>query len=85
MTPWWWLSFADGEKPKGEQFLGGCLVQADDFLGAVAEATRIGINPGGECRGLGPIPEPGPIPVNVLLSKYQIPDAEKWPEMEETH
>lgn len=51
-TPgWWWLSFADETG-----FLGGSLVWADNFLEAHLEATRLGLNPGGEVLGTGPIP-----------------------------
>ena len=46
---WWWLSFADGEKPKGEQFLGVAVVKAINVTEAIREAWRLGINPGGEC------------------------------------
>lgn len=46
-----WLSFADGNLPKGTQFLGACIVCADTFLDAVSKAHRLGINPGGEVIG----------------------------------
>jgi len=29
-TKTFWLSFCDGERPKGEQFLGGCLVDVTE-------------------------------------------------------
>ncbi len=53
---WWWLSFADGSLPTGQQFLGACLVQARGFLGATLVARMMGLNPGGEVKGVGPIP-----------------------------
>ena len=46
-----WLSFCDENKPEGEQFLGVCIVESPaalDIGGAVAEAWRLGINPGGQ-------------------------------------
>jgi hypothetical protein len=30
VTDWFYLSFADGNLPKGQQFLGGCYVRAPD-------------------------------------------------------
>jgi hypothetical protein len=48
---WWWLSFADPRKPKGQQFLGACLVQGYGLGTAIQEARRRGINPGGEVKG----------------------------------
>lgn len=53
---WWWLSFCDGDRPAGSQFLGACLVKASGFFGATMVARSLGCNPGGECQGLGPIP-----------------------------
>lgn len=49
---WWWLSFADASLPRGEQFLGGCVVRAMGMGTAVRESHRLGINPGGEVRGM---------------------------------
>lgn len=45
---WWWLSFADTKKPKGEQFLGVAIVRANGAAEAVRIAWKLGINPGGE-------------------------------------
>ena len=42
---WWYLSFAGDEG-----FLGGAYVQARGILTAVREASRLGINPGGEVK-----------------------------------
>lgn len=47
----WWLSFADGDLPKGQQFLGACIVRAPNFGAAVGMAHLIGCNPGGEAQG----------------------------------
>ena len=57
---YWYLSFATDE----DGFRGGNIVQADDFLGAVSESSRLGINPHGQCIGL-------------PLSEANIP-AEEW-------
>lgn len=48
---WWWLSFCDTTRPKGEQFLGVAIVQAGGIVSAVGEAHRLGCNPGGEVQG----------------------------------
>lgn len=46
---WWYCSFADADKPKGEQFLGGCYVgPAPDIATAITQTHILGINPGGE-------------------------------------
>lgn len=44
----WWLSFADSERPKGQQFLGAAVVEAPSHLDAVLKSHRLSINPGGE-------------------------------------
>lgn len=45
-----YLSFCDLNKPDGEQFLGGTVVEAQDSVDAVIEAHLLGINPGGQVR-----------------------------------
>ena len=66
MAVWYYLSFADAKRPKGQQFLGGCYievppdVQGDTRLmlwAALRRTHEIGINPGGDVRAHGPIPE----------------------------
>lgn len=47
----WWLSFADGTREVGTQFLGACIVDAEDFFDAVRASHRHKINPGGEVQG----------------------------------
>ena len=47
-----WLSFADPNLPKGAQFLGASIIRASHFLEAVKVAHALGINPGGECKGV---------------------------------
>jgi hypothetical protein len=71
---WWWLSFADGNLPKGTQFLGAAVVEACGMAGAAFEAHRLGINPGGEVLGI-EIPDKGVPPEshrNRLLSREEV-------------
>lgn len=49
-----WLSFADSKRPKGQQFLGACIVpmgetgdKREDYKVAIQNAWRLGCNPGG--------------------------------------
>lgn len=55
----YWLSFADGDRPKGTQFLGACIVEGGnsgdkraDLRAAVQNAWLHGCNPGGEVMSL---------------------------------
>lgn len=55
-----WLSFCDGDRPAGDQFLGACIVRIHatdeprhDTREAIQAAWRLGCNPGGECRLIG--------------------------------
>lgn len=44
-----WLSFADDDRPEGQQFLGACIIpEAADFLEAMTLAWVFGLNPGGQ-------------------------------------
>lgn len=49
-APWWWLSFADPELPKGSQFLGVSIVQCHIGELAPSEAWTQGCNPGGQVQ-----------------------------------
>ena len=74
---WWWLSFADPERPEGTQFLGVAIVQAPGIVSAAAVAHRLNINPGGEVAGI-PIPAeqvPADQYRNRLLTKQEIQEA----------
>ena len=51
MAKWWWLSFCDERRPRGDRFLGVCIVQGDELADAIQEAWRLGCNPGGEVLG----------------------------------
>lgn len=68
-----WLSFADGDRPKGSQFLGVALVSAPGFIEAVRLTHHLGINPGGEVQIM-PIPPHHAVPVeyqNRLLTREE--------------
>ena len=52
----YWLSFCDASRPRGEQFLGACIVDAASPKDAFDETVRCGINPGGEAL-IVPAPE----------------------------
>jgi|SRR5882757_3618021 len=44
----WYMSFADASKPEGpQQWLGACIVDANDAIEAIQEAWRQKCNPGG--------------------------------------
>lgn len=45
---YWWLSFADSNKPKGEQFLGATIVKAGGPASAIRRTHVLNINPGGQ-------------------------------------
>jgi hypothetical protein len=53
---WWWLSFCDPERPRGQQFLGACVVRARGVATACRASWTLGCNPGGEMMAL-PAPE----------------------------
>ena len=70
----WWLSFADPNLPKGTQFLGVVIIECIDIADGVAKAHSLGINPGGEVKG---IEIPGEVTsayCNKLLSKKEMED-----------
>lgn len=48
ITGWWWLSFADPDRPKGEHFLGLCIVPGGNPVQAGQIAWALGCNPGGQ-------------------------------------
>lgn len=62
----WYLSFA-----RPDVFLGGCVVEADSLELAVQEATRLGINPGGEVLGFN-FTWDCPFPIGQLLGKTEL-------------
>lgn len=53
----YWFSFADSALPKGQQFLGACMLEVqtlpddkDTVRAAVNKSHSLGINPGGEIQ-----------------------------------
>lgn len=71
----WWLSFADGSKPKGSTFLGVVIVEAYGFTDAIQKSHDLGINPGGEVQGF-LVPSDGhPVALhNRLLQRDELED-----------
>ena len=59
---WWWLSFCDPDRPKGERFLGVAIVPGITIVDACETAWDLGINPGGQ----------------VLGTELREPPIEKW-------
>jgi len=49
-THYWWLSYADQGGWRG-----AVIVHAETFLDACAQARTLGISPGGQVRGVGPM------------------------------
>lgn len=47
---YWWLSFADAERPEGAQFLGAVIIAASRLEEALKVAEILHCNPGGEVR-----------------------------------
>lgn len=66
---WWWLSFA-----ANDGFRGGVFTYATSFREAYDTATRLGLNPGGECRGIPfrDIPDEHKKYANQLLSREDL-------------
>ncbi len=45
---YFWLSFVDPDKPKGQQFIGVIITRAKGMAHAIQKTHDLGINPGGE-------------------------------------
>lgn len=45
---WFYLSFSDPDRPKGQQFLGATIIEADNCVFATSKAWKLGLNPGGQ-------------------------------------
>lgn len=45
---YWWMSFCDSERPKGDKFLGALIVKADNHLEMIKRSWALHLNPGGE-------------------------------------
>lgn len=78
---WWYLSFVDDSRPKGDQFVGGIFVKAYGFGTAVRKTHKLGINPGGEIQGV-PAPPGMPAPPwnyrHRLLTRKEIDEADAY-------
>lgn len=46
----WFLSFADGSRLRGSQFLGGLYLRAKTLSGVLVRSHRESLNPGGEMQ-----------------------------------
>lgn len=55
---WFYLSFVDATRPKGQRFNGCCILQAETALDALPQAWKHKINPGGEAMIVPMIGEP---------------------------
>ncbi len=51
-----WISYADGTLPEGQQFLGVVITKCQGVIDASSKTHRLGINPGGEMLSM-EIPE----------------------------
>lgn len=70
----WYFSFANADLPKGSQFLGVAIVEAETEKAAVSETWKRGINPGGGVIFI-PIPENVVVPTaaqNRLLNRAEV-------------
>ena len=74
---WYWLSFADGSLPEGEQFLGVAIVPGSGVMSASMMAYELGCNPGGEVQAIEIPPEHVPDEQYRmrLLSKEELAEA----------
>ena len=59
LSGWWWLSFVDNGRPRGDRFLGVSIVPGAGLEGSVRSAWALDCNPGGEVKG-------APIPCRLL-------------------
>lgn len=74
--PWWYMSFVDINRPRGNQFLGACLVFSggEEIADAIKEAWRVGCNPGGAAQVV-ELPSPLPEKLHPYGNRLlQIPD-----------
>jgi hypothetical protein len=80
----YWMSFADPDRPEGTQFLGCLILQATDPMDLITKSHRMGLNPGGEVQFLEIPPEGIPAEKwhNRLLSRDDVAaiDTEQAPQ-----
>lgn len=77
---WWWLSFVDPDRPRGQRFMGACIVEGGCMASAALSARRAGCNPGGEAMGMSILE--GRLPPeswrNRLLNRGECVKIEEW-------
>ena len=71
LAGWFWLSFADPDKPKGEQYLGVVIVQGINPRDAHMRSHELGLNPGGEMIAMRMDHEPDEQYVNRILTEAE--------------
>jgi len=84
---YYWLSFCDADRSEGEQFLGACLIEADNIEDAIRKSHRRKCNPGGEiaCVQIGAEYEKniGRFKLNHLYSKDELIDMREYRTLQE--
>lgn len=76
---WWWLSFASPDRPKGDQFLGACIVQAYGVVTASLQAHANKCNPGGQIQATPFPPRVDPdVWANRLLTRDECTEFDRW-------
>jgi hypothetical protein len=71
---YWYLGFADPDRPEGQRFVGGCVVKAVGFVHALMESHVHGCNPGGSAQGYNIPPFPDSV-LNPLLTRAELSEA----------
>lgn len=61
--PLFYLSFCDGARPKGKQWLGGLYVSAVNTVDAVCKSWDLKQNPGGQVLSI-ELPDDAPVKLN---------------------
>jgi hypothetical protein len=77
--PLYYLSFCDPDRPRGEKFLGGTIVEAPAAQNTIPLAWLLGINPGGEVAiaeldipTIAELPEDAKKYVNTFVPREQV-------------
>ena len=73
---WWWLSFSDGDGPRGV-----AIVEGDNILDAAEVAWQEGCNPGGEVLGIRQSDDDEGIAERERLGVYQLITPERLAEL----
>ena len=71
---YFWLSFVDRDRPKGQRSLGAIFMQGDDIAEVLARSRVLGIHPGGEVAAwqcFFPRSMRIPLPLDKLLSRAE--------------